>query len=79
MIPKMLVGFSRLKEQGEFLGIAGKILGIAGKILEIAGRREERRLELRMVGQKFWCARTSKGLNSGPRVVASAGLVPTRV
>jgi hypothetical protein len=42
-------------------------------------RREERRLELRMVGQKFWCARTSKGLNSGPRVVASAGLVPTRV
>jgi hypothetical protein len=39
--------FSRLKEQGEFLGIAGKVLGIAGKILGLAGRRAA--LELRMV------------------------------
>jgi hypothetical protein len=31
--------FSRLKEQGEFFGIAGKVLGIAGTILGIAGRR----------------------------------------
>jgi hypothetical protein len=47
IISRLWKEFSRLKEQGEFLGIAGKVLGIAGKILGIAGRRAA--LELRMV------------------------------
>jgi hypothetical protein len=70
IISRLWKEFSRLKEQGEFLGIAGKVLGIAGKILGIAGKSSVRIAN----GGRVW-----RGLNSGPRVRPPAGLVLTRV
>jgi hypothetical protein len=63
IISRLCTEFSRLKEQGEFLGIAGKVLGIAGKILGLAGRKSS--MELRMVAG-FGAARRAR-LNSQNR------------
>jgi hypothetical protein len=56
--------FSRLKEQGEFFGIAGKVLGYCRD--DFGNCREKSSVELRMVG-RVWRGRTEqRGLTLWP-------------